>query len=82
MENKELKTLKDLNEECKYMEECCKHCLKQEAIKRIRFIKEIFLDDTDFDKSPARTQREAYFHQKGKADELMSFLNITEEDLK
>ena len=56
--------------------------LKQEAIKRIKFIKEIFLDGSEFDKSPARTQREAYFHQLGKYQELKRFCNITKEDLK
>ena len=56
--------------------------LRAEAIKWIRWIEEIFIEGVEMDKSPAKTQREAYFHQKGKQDGLKHFFNITEKDLK
>lgn len=87
----ELKTLKDIEEiecGCDRCDQCCgldknikASDLKQEAIKRCKFIREVFFDGVDMDKSPAKTQREAYFHQLGKFEELKRFCNITEEDL-
>jgi len=78
----ELKTLKDLKGfEGSYHDAIGYDELKAEAIKRIKFINEIFLNNADFDISPPKTQREAYFHQKGKVDELKYFLNLTEEEL-
>ena len=55
--------------------------LKENATTRAKFIKEIFLDNADFDISPSRTPREAYFHMKGKYDELVRFFNIEEWEL-
>ena len=58
--------------------------IKQEAIKRVKFIQEVFFNNLgDLKKEQhTKTRREAYFRQKGKIDALVRFFNITEEDLK
>ena len=75
----ELKTLKEINQNCPTCDTAV--LLRQEAIKHIKFIQEVFIDGVDMDKSPARTQREAFFHQKGKQDALKNFFNIEESEL-
>ena len=77
----ELKTLKDIESFGEYTELVGREKLKAEAMKRIKFINEIFLEEIEMDKSPPRTQREAYFHQLGKFEELKRFCDITKEDL-
>lgn len=82
----ELKTLKDLKEmnfkSSGYSRLVFKEDLKAEAVKRIKFIKELFLDGFKLLELTPTTPREAYFHQLGKFQELKRFLDITEDDLK
>lgn len=93
---KELKTLKGLQTEAEmvdYFEDIkefdvkritrvVKGGIKKGAIKRLKMLNDIFLKGTDFDISPAKTQREAYFHQLGKFEELKRFCDVTGKDLK
>ena len=67
-----LKTLKDLQKDCEWKFDTLK-ALKQEAIKRIRYLEKI-------NKEKSKFARKEFI--KGRIHELKDFFNISEEDLK
>lgn len=70
-----LRTLKDLNNECRYMDECCRHCIRAEAIKWVKDCKVVV-------NGVACIKIKEGFEKCSGCGRFMQFFNITEEELK